>query len=133
MKFTGWMLVGFIGIAAGAAAQTKDQFQILSRRDLAVAGQEAITAIDRLGPSSATAWHAHPGDMVAYVTEGEITLEQEGREPLVLTRGASFIVPAGVGHNCRNVTGASAEMFVTFIIAKDQPLSEPRRPGGGRR
>src|SRR5687767_3766786 len=87
MRFASVMLFGFVGIATGAAAQTKDQFQILDRRDLAVAGQEAIVAIDRLGPSAETGWHAHPGDMVAYVTEGEITFEQEGREPLVVRRG----------------------------------------------
>lgn len=133
MRFASVMLLCFVGIATGAAAQTRDQFQILDRRDLAVAGQEAIVAIDRLAPSAETGWHAHPGDMVAYVTEGEITFEQEGREPLVVRRGESFIIPAGVGHNSRNATGASAEMFVTFITTKDRPLSEPRRPGGGRR
>lgn len=134
MRFTSWMSLGFVGIAAVTAAQTsKDQLQVLDRSDLTVSGREAIAALDRLGPSAATGWHAHPGDMVAYVTEGEIALEQEGRDPRVIRRGESFIIPAGVAHNSRNLTAASAEMFVTFIVAMDRPLSESRRAGGGRR
>jgi len=121
--------MGLVVIAASVHAQTKDQLRIVGRSDLSAQGFEAITAIDRLDPTSATGWHTHPGGMVGYVTDGTVVIEQDGRAPLQLRAGESFTIPSGVAHNSRNISNAPAGMFVTFIVEKGRPYSRGARAG----
>ena len=128
MRTAMWLAIGVVGIAVSAGAQSsKDQLRIVERNDLSIPGREAIRAVDRLGPSSATGWHTHSGEMVGYVTEGEVVIEQEGTASQPFRAGQSFIVPAGVPHNSRNTGATSAEMFVVFIVQKDRAMSTPYR------
>lgn len=126
MRITVWVALSFlcIGVAAGAQTQ-KDQLTILGRSDLSAPGREAITAVDNLGPASATGWHTHSGEMIGYVTDGSVIIEQRGKAPLTVQSGQSFVIPAGIAHNSRNTGRTSAQMFVTFIVEKDKPLSSP--------
>jgi quercetin dioxygenase-like cupin family protein len=128
MKITRWVALGLLFVGVGVAAQTqKEQLTILGRSDLSVPGREAITAIDDLGPASATGWHTHRGEMVGYVTEGSVVIELRGKAPLTVGSGQSFVIPAGIAHNSRNTSRTNAQMFVTFIVEKDKPLSAPAR------
>src|SRR5688572_2725289 len=128
MRITRWMALTFLFIGVGVAAQTqKEQLTILGRSDLSVPGREAITAIDDLGPGSATGWHTHRGEMVGYVTEGSVVIEVRGKAPLTVGAGQSFVIPAGIAHNSRNTSRTHAQMFVTFIVETDKPLSAPAR------
>ena len=113
-----------IGVVAGAQTQ-KDRMTILATSDLSAPGRQAITAIDDLGPVSATGWHTHLGDMVGYVTAGSVVIEQRGQATLTVDAGQSFVIPAGIAHNARNAGQIPAQMFVTFIVEKDKPLSMP--------
>jgi len=116
-----------IGVVTGAQTQ-KDRMTILGTSDLSAPGRQAITAIDDLEPESATGWHTHLGDMVGYVTAGSIVIEQRGKDSLTLQSGESFVIPAGIAHNSRNTSRLPAQMFVTFIVEKDKPLSAPAAP-----
>ena len=69
-----------IGVVTGAQIQ-KDRMTILATSDLSNPGRQAITAIDDLGPESATGWHTHLGDMVGFVTAGSVVIEQRGKRP----------------------------------------------------
>lgn len=69
--------------------------------------------------------------MVSYITRGEVVVEQERRAQR-LRAGQSFVIPAGVAHNSRNVSATPAEMFVVFIVDKERALSSPYRPTGAR-
>ena len=42
----------------------------LVRNDLSVPGREVIQALIEFGPGVSAARHSHPGDEIAYVTEG---------------------------------------------------------------
>jgi|SRR5687767_708315 len=132
MRIAALVAASLACVAVGVGAQTqKDDSTIrpgerrheeLGRTDLSV-GRQAITAVDHLGPTSATGWHTHPGEVVGYITEGTVVIEQRGKATLTLQPGQSFVIPAGVAHNSRNNDGTSARMFVTFIVEKDKPLS----------
>jgi quercetin dioxygenase-like cupin family protein len=113
-----------IGVVTGAQTQ-KDRMTILGTSDLSAPGREAITAIDDLAPESATGWHTHRGDMVGFVTAGSVVIEQRAKAPLTVESGQSFVIPAGIAHNARNRGGIPAQMFVTYIVDKDKPLSAP--------
>jgi quercetin dioxygenase-like cupin family protein len=65
--------------------------------------------------------------MVAFVSEGAVTLEQEGKQPVTYTAGESFIIPSGIAHSSVNNGISPAQMFVTFVAAKGKPLSSPVR------
>lgn len=67
--------------------------------------------------------------MVGYVTDGQVVIEQDGRAPLQLRAGESFVIPSGVAHNSRNMSDAPAGMFVTFIVEKGRPFSSSARIG----
>jgi quercetin dioxygenase-like cupin family protein len=44
-------------------------------------------------------WHAHPNsDELFYLFDGKLTLEIEGRDPVVMEVGDVFVVPKGVRH-----------------------------------
>jgi quercetin dioxygenase-like cupin family protein len=124
MKRSMWLAFGVCATAVAASAQSnKDQLRVLERTDLSVAGREAISAVDRMRPFSATGWHTHPGEMVGYVTHGEVVVEREGIVAQPLRAGQSFVIPAGLAHNSRNIGTTAAEMFVVFIVEKNRPMS----------
>jgi quercetin dioxygenase-like cupin family protein len=43
--------------------------------------------------------HSHPHEQVGYVVSGEIDFVMEGHEPMRLSAGGSYYVPANVRHN----------------------------------
>lgn len=65
--------------------------------------------------------------MVAFVSEGVVTVEQDGKPPATFGAGESFIIPSGVAHTSVNHGASTAQMFVTFVLTKGQPLSSPVR------
>lgn len=116
-----FMIIGSCLVAVNA--QSKDVLTVLQRSDTAQAGQEAVTAVDVLAPGARTSFHRHPGTMVAFVSEGVVTIEQESDRPVTYSAGQSFTIPPGVAHNSVNNGTSSARMFATFIVAKGQPLT----------
>ena len=68
--------------------------------------------------------HTHPGIESAYVLEGEILLEVQGRPDETLRQGDSFQVPAGVPHGGR-VGGQPCKLHLTYIVEKGKPLASP--------
>lgn len=61
-------------------------------------------------------WFEHPGEDFLYVLEGEIALEVEGEEPLILRAGQSAHHPGQVRHRCR-LTGPVAARTLLVIAS----------------
>ena len=94
----------------------------LVRNDLSVPGREVIQALIEFGPGVSAARHSHPGDEIAYVTEGLVEYQLEGRPPITLKAGESLFIPSGTPHSARNVgTGKAAEL-ATYFVEKSKPL-----------
>ena len=94
----------------------------VQRSDLSVPGREVIQVLVEFAPGAAFPNHAHPGEEIAYVTEGVLEYVLEGRPPVTLRAGDSLFIPAGVPHAVRNVgTGKAAEL-ATYIVEKGKPL-----------
>ena len=102
---------------------------MLQRSDSAVRGREVVTSVYAWEPRTQTDWHTHPGEMVGHVTEGSIVLEQAGKSASTFATGQTFVVPAGVAHNCVNTGAAAARVFVTYLVEKGKPLTAPIRAG----
>jgi quercetin dioxygenase-like cupin family protein len=128
MRTARWSVTILCGLAVTvcslAAQQAKGgEQQILQRGDIAGTGREAVAAVHHWAPHTVTGWHSHPGEMVGFVTDGNVVIEQRGRQTLTVKAGESFIIPAGLVHNTRNDEDGEARMFVTYVVRKNAALS----------
>lgn len=138
MKDRRWtMVVGFaIALLAGAfgirssvaqapASPTGFKRVELNRHDSANPGYEVVLARADFQPGGAVGKHTHPGEEVAYVLEGEITLEVEGKPPQHLKTGDSFYLSGGTVHAAKNTGKGGAKVLATYIVEKGKPLATP--------
>jgi len=108
-----------------ANAQTPGaQRKILHQEDLAVApGYEAVQAIGIIPPGGREGKHTHPGLMLGYVVEGDLTMEIEGKPTLTYKTGESFVIEPGAVHEGINNGTVPYKAVVTYIVPKGKPLT----------
>ena len=87
--------------------------------------QEIRVLTATLDPGMKTPFHTHRFPVTVYVLEGTFTLEMEGREPMTISGGESWVEPPGVkmiGHN-----GGTAPMKVVifYVSDPDTPFLDP--------
>jgi len=99
----------------------------LQRHDSAVAGREVVMARGEFDPGATAPRHTHPGEEVAYVIEGEITVEVEGKPPATLKAGDTFFVPAGTVHRAKNTGKTPAKVVSSYVLEKGKPLATPAK------
>jgi quercetin dioxygenase-like cupin family protein len=66
--------------------------------------------------------HTHPGEEVAYVLEGTLEYQFEGKPPVTLKTGEALFIPAGTPHAARNVGSDKAAELATYLVEKDRPV-----------
>jgi quercetin dioxygenase-like cupin family protein len=73
----------------------------------------------------AVPWHRHADqDEMHLVLSGELTLEVEGREPVVLRQGEVYVMPAGLSHRGH---ADQAEVLVLEPHGDGDPAPEIRK------
>jgi quercetin dioxygenase-like cupin family protein len=97
----------------------------LNRHDSSNPGHEVVLARAEFQPGGAVPKHTHPGEEVAYVLEGEITLEVEGKPAQNLKAGDSFYLAGGTVHAAKNTGKGGAKVLSTYIVEKGKPLATP--------
>ena len=125
MKFRIATVAVLLLIASMLLAQAPAAFKrtLLQQADLSVAGREAVTAVAELQPGAVAGRHTHPGEEVGYVLDGSVTVEIDGKPPMPLTAGKTFIIPAGAVHNAKNTGSGLAKILATYIVEKGKPLA----------
>ncbi|WP_229429172.1 cupin domain-containing protein [Massilia sp. ST3] len=112
------------GAAAPALAQKLDANGIgrteAVRHDFD-GGREAIQVRVDFGPGAAFPKHSHPGVEIAYVLEGTVEYELEGK-PVVLKAGEALYIPAGAVHSARNPGQGKAAELATYLVEKGKPI-----------
>jgi quercetin dioxygenase-like cupin family protein len=128
MKTTRIIGVTVLMVASGLAlhaAQVQQQGikrTDLLRHDLSVPGREIVQVRVDFAPGVAFPKHSHPGEEIAYVLEGSLEYQVEGKPPVTLKAGEVLFIPAGTIHAAKNVgTGNGAEL-ATYIVEKGKPL-----------
>ena len=123
-----------VGIAAGMVATQALMAQqapvtrtTLQQKDIEGApGKEVIMYVADVIPGGMSGRHSHPGPEVAYVLEGSLVVEPEGKPALTLKKGETFHNPAKAVHNAKNgSTTQPAKVLVVLIGEKGAPLSTP--------
>ena len=94
----------------------------LERKDLGVPGREVVLVRVDFAPGVAFPPHSHPGEEIAYVIEGELEYQFEGKSPVTLKAGEVLFIPAGTIHSAKNVGSVNAAELATYIVEKGKPL-----------
>jgi quercetin dioxygenase-like cupin family protein len=96
----------------------------VQRHDLGVAGREVIQVRVDFAPGAAFGKHSHPGAEIAYVLEGTLEYQIEGKPPVTLNAGEAVVIPAGAIHSAKNVGSSKGAELATYIVEKGKPLVE---------
>ena len=69
--------------------------------------------------------HRLVAEEVAYILEGTVELEIQGKPAVSKKAGEAFLIPAGTVHNAKNTGKAVAKVLGTYIVEKGKPLATP--------
>ena len=112
-------------LARFAHAQGGPERQFLIEDDSAIPGHQILLTEASLGVGEREGRHTHPGTLIGYLLEGELTLEREGEPTVVLKPGDSILVKPGQIHEGINTGDVPVKALATFVVEKDKPLSTP--------
>ena len=99
----------------------------LQRHDLGVPGREVVQVRVDIAPGVLAPNHSHPGEEIAYVIEGSLEYQLEGKPPVTLKAGEVLFIPAGTIHSAKNVGSVNAAELATYIVEKGKPLVTPAK------
>lgn len=130
MKPTIRMMAAAVLIAGSSLAPLLAQAQQPSgigrtqalRHDLGSHGREVVQVRVDFAPGAAFGMHTHPGEEIAYVLEGSLEYQFEGKPPITLKAGESLFIPAGAAHAARNVGSGNAAELATYLVEKEKPI-----------
>jgi quercetin dioxygenase-like cupin family protein len=105
-----------------SAQQTGIKRTPVQRDDLSVPGREAIQVRVDFAPGAAFGRHSHPGEEIAYVLEGTLEYQIDGKPPVTLKAGEALFIPAGTVHAAKNVGSSNGAELATYIVEKGKPL-----------
>ena len=121
------IVVGMIGSHILHAQQAAATRTGLLKTDLVgIEGKEAVMLTVEGGPGLIGGKHYHPGYEFAYVLEGALVMEVEGKPPATLKAGDTFHIPPKVVHRGNNAsTTAPYKVLVFGVFEKGQPDTTP--------
>ena len=120
------MLAAFVSLRAQQPPQqTGFKRTVVQQGDLSAPGREVVQAIAELQPGGQSGRHTHPGEEVAYILEGTVELEMQGKPAVSKKAGDAFLIPAGTAHNAKNTGKTVAKVLGTYIVEKGKPLATP--------
>ena len=67
--------------------------------------------------------HMHSGTLVAYVAEGALTLDHEGKDTVTYKTGETFSVEPGKVHEGMNKGSVPTRLIATFVFPKAEPMT----------
>ena len=123
----GALLIVGSGLAlhAANAQQPGIQRTDILKDDLSAAGHEVVQVRVDFDPGVVSVKHNHPGEEVAYVLEGTLEYQLEGRPPVTLKAGEGLFIPDGVAHVAKNVGSGKASELATYIVRNGEPIFAP--------
>ena len=123
---------GLVGLAAlsvtpisASAQQPTVQRKVLLTQDLPIAGHQIVMAAVEIPAGGREGRHTHPGALVAYIQEGELTLTMEGNPTMTYKAGDSFFIEAGKIHEGINKGTSPVKAVATFVVEKGKPVTSP--------
>ena len=119
-------LAAWIAVVAVCAAQQPTFKRTeLQRGDLSSGPREAVQVVVDFQPAATSGKHTHPGEELAYVLDGTLRLEVDGKPAVTLKAGDVFMVPAARVHSATNTGPGAAKVLATYIVEKGKPIATP--------
>ena len=100
---------------------------VLQQADLASPGREVVQAVADFESKATPGRHTHPGEEIGYILEGTFLVEQDGKAPVTLNAGGTFLIPAGTIHNATNTGAGAGKILATYIVEKGKPIATPAK------
>jgi quercetin dioxygenase-like cupin family protein len=116
------MIASGLALHAAQVQQSGIKRTDLLRHDLSVPGREIVQVRVDFAPGVAFGKHSHPGEEIAYVLEGSLEYQLEGKPPVTLKAGEALFIPAGTVHAAKNVGKGNGAELATYIVEKGKPL-----------
>ena len=116
-----------LALHVGRAQQPEIKRTDALRHDLGIAGREVVQVRVDIPPGVLAARHSHPGVEIAYVLEGSLEYQFDGKPPVTLKAGDALFIPAGTIHSAKNVGKSNGAELATYIVEKGKPLVVPAK------
>lgn len=118
--------MGVMGTQVLAGKEELAQGTILQRAALAGAkGKEAVLVLREMPPGKESGKHTQSGTEIAYILEGSVIFEMQGKPPVMLKAGDSFQTGARQVHNVKNASAtAPAKALVFYVVEKGKALAD---------
>jgi quercetin dioxygenase-like cupin family protein len=120
-------VVAVVGLAGGLVLKGQQapavKRNVVLKEDTSIPDREGVMAMVELPPGSTEGRHTHFADVFAFVLEGTIVLEIEGKPTATLKAGDVFHVPAGKVHQGTNNGSVTAKLAAVFVAEKGKPLT----------
>ena len=97
--------------------------KVLLQQDLAVPGYTTALIAVEIPVGVREGKHTHPGTLVAYIQEGTLTLDYEGKPTKSYKAGDTFYVEPGKIHEGINNGSTLVKILATFIGEKGKPIT----------
>lgn len=122
--------MGVMGTQVLAGKEELAQGTILQRAALAGAkGKEAVLVLRELPPGKESGKHSQSGTEIAYILEGSVIFEMQGKPPVTLKAGDSFQTGPRQVHNVKNASAtAPVKSLVFYVVEKGKPLADFSTP-----
>jgi quercetin dioxygenase-like cupin family protein len=113
-------------LARPAAAQTPAPTvvrTVLKQQDLNIPGYAMALVAVEIPVGGREGRHMHPGTLMAYVQQGAITLDYEGKPTTTYNVGDTFYVEPGKVHEGMNKGTVPVKLVATFVFEKSKPMT----------
>ena len=108
---------------AAPAAPTVTRTPLVTK-DLPMPGGFVATLVQvELPVGAREGRHKHSGTLVAYVKEGALTLDHEGKPTVTYKQGETFSVEPGQVHEGMNKGAVTTRLIATFVYPKAEPMT----------
>jgi quercetin dioxygenase-like cupin family protein len=117
------LAISMIAAAPSQSAEPDVQRKVLLRQDMSIPGQELLMVEVTIPVGGREGRHTHAGDLIAYVQDGTLTLDYEGKPETTYKAGDTFYVEAGKIHEGINKSNAPIHVLAAFVSPKGKPLT----------
>ena len=122
VTFVMGLVLGAIGTQVLNAQQKPLKVTELLKADIVgVDGKEVLIRFVEFLPGGASGTHHHPAQTFAYVMEGAVTIEADGKPPHTVSAGEVLAEAPGYVHDTKNLTASPVKLVVFRIHPKGQP------------
>jgi quercetin dioxygenase-like cupin family protein len=120
-----FFLAGFVHAQQAPLQPSPVKRTPLGKAEVPGSNYEVVFGMAELTPGPKAGRHSHPGQVLAYVAEGEFWYLADGQPEKVYKAGDSFQIPAGAIHNEGGVGSTPTKVMAVYIVEKGKPLVQP--------